>query len=135
MNQMHHANPEEPLSIKVGTWIREKGYGLANERGVAIDVLRESSSLGILERLPSQPLFKRLFTRPRRTFLGTIRFDNNSDRANEANWYFEARGSEHTEKIRRLIDEIEQKFKVAVTTRLVQVEPAAERFPDDSGLV
>lgn len=138
MNQVTFVDYQEPLSIKVGKWLLEKGYESASRTGLALDLLTASeispNSLGVLKQDPTaQPhtwLFG-LIKRPRRkNFLGVIWFKN-TRQADEKNWVFEIRGREYAEQLRRLADEMGKTFEVKITLCLVQEQPAVETYLSD----
>lgn len=121
---------QELLSIKVGRFLLLKGFDLASRIGVALNVLVETCSLGILykdpEAKPRTYLFGLIKIEPRRMFLGTVWFNDNNRGATEQNWVFDAYGREYVELVRQLAEEMASTFNVKVTIRLVREQPDVE---------
>jgi len=86
---------EVVLSIKVGEWLKEKGYDIATCTGIAIPQLIDTHVLGILRTDPdTKP--KKLFglitiSKPRRKHLGNIWFGK-LGKVNPKNWILDVYG-------------------------------------------
>jgi len=125
---------EEALSIRVGRWLIERGFFLADWTGQALQSLERDSSLGILIKNPLAKPVKHFFglvTRmPRREFLGTIRFCDCYYRE-EKNWEMEVFGREQVELMMTLAEVTELTFNVKVSVHLEGEMVRYERFNED----
>lgn len=125
---------EEAISIKVGTWLLQKGFGLASCIGIAESRIIENCALGILSDSAAKPekrLFGLVIQKSRRWFLGTIWFNDDLRGADEENWVFEFHGREHIESLSRLAEEMASVFGVKITSRLISEESEIESFESD----
>jgi len=113
----------EPPSIKVGKWLIEKGYGLADLGGLRLSSLECRKHLGVLGPAVTKRVFFGLITTYERSpFFGTITFES------EGPWDFEIYGRENVEKLTALANEMAEKFKVEIALHLVSEEPRLESF-------
>ena len=121
----------EPLAVKVGKWLLEKGYASADSWGLA-EPLRLANSLGILKNDPHIKRYNRFLffinLRMRRDFLGTIWFEDGVRNAKPERWVFEIYGNTHVEEVRKLAEEMAKTFDVKIAVRLLSKEIRLERF-------
>jgi hypothetical protein len=110
----------EALAIKVGRFLRGKKFTPANDRGMALENLWESSVMGVLCENPNIENYSKsmLFglvkqIRPKKMFLGYLKFQENGT------WKFIAYGNDNIEKIKILCEELSEKFDVAININLV----------------
>jgi len=117
---------QEALSIKVGNWLIQKGFGLAENTGFGLSELVESSSLGITWQDPNaKPIKLNIFFAKARiypTFLGVVWFEGKVRNADEQNWVLEAHGRDQVDRITKLANELAADFKVRITIRLISEE-------------
>jgi hypothetical protein len=125
---------EEAISVRVGKFLLDNGFGLANHSDMALKKLKENKSIGIFLKKPEQPaknfrekLFKTVL-KPRRIVLGRIWFKNELRGALETNWVFEVCGRENLEVAEVLADKLSVEFGSFIKTKLIQEEPEFEKF-------
>lgn len=130
---------QEALSIKVGKWLLQKGFGLASPTGLALcpSSLGATDSFGILWRNPDTKPRKHLFglikRDPRREFIGTIWFSNIVRGASKQEWVFEAYGRKHIKLVKQLAEEMVLDFNVKIFLNLVREQPDVEAYINDYG--
>lgn len=122
----------DDISVRTAELLIEKGFSLANEHGVALDLgsLRRHYNLGILLEDPDAKLIKHFFgfikRRPRRKLIGEITFHWKSIGADGKNLIFEAYGREYVDMLKEIADEMASKFNVNIDFRLNRDLPLYE---------
>lgn len=129
---------KEALSIRVGNWIRQKGFELSSRDGTILDSLTEIPQFGILQNDPDTKLRRGLFglirRKPRRRFLGVIWFSNSERCADEKNWVFDVYGREYVQVAIQLTKEMALIFNVNILVHLVREQPDTETYMSDYDL-
>lgn len=133
-NKVKFVNYQEPLSIKIGRFLLERGYDHASSIGVA-NPLTKTNALGILRKdpdvKPRKSLFGLITHKPRRTFLGVLWLDDKVRGANDQVWVFEAYGRQYIELLKELSEDMTATFGVNIELRLVREQPEIERYYSD----
>ena len=116
---------QESLSIPVGRLLLAKGFGLATEHRWTLESLDDRNSLGILYNDPNTKptyllgIFKK---KPLQKFVATIWFEKERLNASETDWVIEAYGSEHSQMLKKLAEELATTFSVNIRIELKQEE-------------
>lgn len=125
-------NFSESLSTKIGRFIIEKGYQLADVCGLAINKMPFRTDVwGILYARPDVQPKKYcwgLFTsNPRKVLLGRLWLNNQGRNAIlDGRWYFEVKGRQYADICTNLAKELKDKFKVNIHVELIDEEPELE---------
>jgi len=120
----HNGSP----SIKVGRFLRLKGFYLASPNGLALGSLIDKRVLDVLCNDPkAKPKERRWFgivaQKSRRVFLGLVFFKDKSRSADINNWIFEVYEKEHIESAKQLTEEMSLFFKVKINLRFADKKP------------
>jgi len=124
----------EPLSIRVGEWLRQEGFRLATGTGLALCPTRLGApriplgavdSLGILWNDPEarRRFFGLIGSRQR--FIGLLHFYDRSS------WRFEVYGRKYVDMVTQLAKKLSSAFGAEVTVILAQDSPKFEKYMSD----
>ncbi|MDB5194409.1 MAG: hypothetical protein JWN50_423 [Parcubacteria group bacterium] len=123
---------EEALSIRVGGFLRRKGWTLASLSGGVVYADTEETGIGILYKdpdvKPEKYFFGLMTTPPPRQFLGVIWFSNQSRQATEESWVFVLHGRKYADMAKKLADDLASDFRVNIRIVLTSELPVVERF-------
>ncbi len=123
---------EEPISIGVGKIIIANGLYIADSFGTASSLDR-TNEIGILLKNPNMKprryLFNLIPEKPRREFIGTIKFNDSG--ASEQKWIFEVYGNKYVGLAQRLSEDLALIFDVRIIVILVREHPKVEIFPSE----
>ena len=119
------------LSIKVGQYLRAKGYTPADPDGKAHSQLSDTGSLGILKIDPEVPakrnvLSNRVVKEPKKAFIGLIRLGTQRDITNVTDWTIEVYGEKNVSELTQLSRELMATFDASINLRLVQEQQRLE---------
>ena len=125
----------ESPTYAVAKALREKGYEIANHRGVKIVGEPLHDVLGILE--PRDPIVKNFFglrwlSKQRALYLGTLWVDNNAYGAKpDERWVLEVYGRSSVQKLTELMREIPKPREVSILIRLKSERGREEVYESD----
>lgn len=123
------------LSVRVGEWLQERGYHLADEMGCYFPSPYASSHVNILGKdfEFGGRGFWFLKTKPRRRWIGSIWFDNEARKATSARWHFDVHTQGSRTAAEAIAKELAWVFKVDIVLGVTNdyVFGPRERFRGD----
>jgi hypothetical protein len=116
----------------VGAWLKEHGYVLASE-GIEVEKTLGTGSIDIIMPdvilVPERRyLFGLIRFRPRRLWLGTLRFGGGPEGLLGEDWTLEFSGVKQQHAAHLLASLLAQDFGVTVSPKLKDYDPAREYF-------
>lgn len=123
---------EESLCMRVGDWLKKRGFYPSCPLGIEEQFSTCSNSMGILYKdpnhrkgLPKKYLFGLISVKspePRKIFLGALWFDWPRGGAKRGEkWVFQAYGDEIAKKVTRpLLEEMSKEFNIDISVHLVE---------------
>lgn len=130
---------EDVLAAKLGKWLLEEGYGLADCTGLSMSIshlriLNDAVGLLVINKpIIREYLFGliKITKKFRRSLVGVIWLENRYRKANYKNWVLEVHGKEYLEQLKSLAQKMSFAFKVKISIRLISDHAQTEGFIGD----
>jgi hypothetical protein len=138
MSQENGLIYEEPLSVKIARYLKQKGFQAASvHSGVAVDSLVSSSCFGVLYTDPAvkqKTYFWGLIKgdTPRRIYLGNIYIKGENPSSGPDRWFFEMYGKDYFEVAKSLATDLAKEFEAKVTLKVAEDGVKLEGFPHET---